>query len=95
MYYTQRSNLKAQQVDEELLILNLEQGTIHQLNNTAAFVWSHCDGETDENGLVLLMIESYGIDRETATRDIEVILPELIKLELIDEQDSMSDASDG
>lgn len=83
MYYKQCSNLKAQSVDDEILILNLEKGNIHQLNTTASLIWAKCDGSHSKEDLVGLLVSYYDIDNSTANNDIVSILEELQRLELI------------
>ncbi|HBB88704.1 MAG TPA: hypothetical protein DC047_13925 [Blastocatellia bacterium] len=46
MPHARRSGLIVKEADGEVLIYDLERNKAHCLNNTAAKVWQHCDGET-------------------------------------------------
>ena len=84
MKYKQCVNLTVQSVDDEMLLLDLSKDQIHQLNPTACFIWSKCDGNKSELELANLLVEQYDIDHQTASNDVAKILQELHKLELIE-----------
>ncbi|MEO8435580.1 MAG: PqqD family protein [Pyrinomonadaceae bacterium] len=42
-----REKLVIQEMAEEVLVYDLERDQAHCLNQTAAMVWKHCDGESD------------------------------------------------
>lgn len=46
-----RNKLVIQEVADEVLVYDLERDQAHCLNQTAAMVWKHCDGETDAAGI--------------------------------------------
>ena len=46
MPHARRSGLIVKEADGEVLIYDLERNKAHCLNETAAKVWQHCDGET-------------------------------------------------
>jgi hypothetical protein len=46
MPHARRSGLIVKEADGEVLIYDLERNQAHCLNDTAAMVWQHCDGET-------------------------------------------------
>ena len=71
MVYKQRAGLTIQSVDDEMLILDLSTDKIHQLNPTACFIWSKCDGTSDEKQLAALLSDHYEVDMKTAQRDVE------------------------
>jgi len=47
--------LVVQELSDEVLIYDLRQHKAHCLNQTAAFVWNHCDGETSADEIANLM----------------------------------------
>ena len=83
MRYKQCANLTVQSVDDEMLILDINKDQIHQLNPTACFIWSKCDGSHSENDLVKMLVDQYDIDINSAANDVSKVLTELQKLELI------------
>ena len=40
-----RSDLRTQVVDGEMIVLDRQQGVVHQLNKTASYIWEQCDGQ--------------------------------------------------
>lgn len=42
-----KDHLVVQELQEETLVYDLKRHTAHCLNQTAAFVWDHCDGQTE------------------------------------------------
>ncbi|NOZ54684.1 MAG: PqqD family protein, partial [Gammaproteobacteria bacterium] len=67
-----------------MLILDLDTDKIHQLNPTACFIWSKCDGTCNEKELAALLSDHYEVDIKTAENDVVSTLDELQKLELIE-----------
>lgn len=47
--------LIVKELTDEVLIYDLKQHKAHCLNQTAAFVWNHCDGETTADEIAKLM----------------------------------------
>ena len=47
MPLARKTGLLLKEIDGELLIYDLERNQAHCLNDTAAFVWKHCDGKND------------------------------------------------
>jgi hypothetical protein len=51
--------LVVQELSDEVLIYDLRQHKAHCLNQTAAFVWNHCDGETSADEIATLMAKEW------------------------------------
>jgi hypothetical protein len=47
--------LLAEDVNDELVVYDLDRGTVHLLNPVAAFVWKRCDGRTTVAELATLL----------------------------------------
>ncbi len=56
-----KDGIVVRELPDELLVYNLERHEAHCLNQTAAAVWRHCDGETSPKEI------SYRLAREFAT----------------------------
>jgi hypothetical protein len=52
--------LLVQELPDEVLVYDLKRSKAHCLNETAAFVWNHCDGRTAVPELATLMEEEWG-----------------------------------
>jgi len=53
-------DLVVQELPDELLVYDLKNHKAHCLNETAAFVWNHCDGARTARALAKLMEEEWG-----------------------------------
>ena len=55
MALARREDLVVQEMPDEILVYDLTRHKAHCLNQTAAFVWNHCDGLTTAAGIAGLM----------------------------------------
>jgi hypothetical protein len=76
--------LVVQDLPDEVLVYDLKSHKAHCLNNTAAFIWKHCDGQTTTEEIAKLM------EREWHTQVTEdavwFALNKLSKAELLQER---------
>jgi coenzyme PQQ synthesis protein D (PqqD) len=79
-----RHGLVVQELPDEVLMYDLTQHKAHCLNQTAAFVWNHCDGETTVGEIAKLMEAEW----QTAVSEDEVwlALDRLSKADLLEER---------
>ena len=85
MCYTQRQDVRIQQVDGETLVLDDQNGVIHQLNQTASFVWLQCDGKSSTTEIVRRLAEEFDVEDDVAARDVSDIIKKLRDLKLLSE----------
>jgi Coenzyme PQQ synthesis protein D (PqqD) len=52
--------LVVRELPEETLVYDLERHEAHCLNNTSAFVWKHCDGQTTVEEMARLLRREFG-----------------------------------
>jgi len=57
---------------------------IHQLNQTANFVWEHCDGQSPIHEIANQLIEIYDVDPKIALNDVTEAVRRLRELELLE-----------
>ena len=74
----------SREVDDELLIVDQEKGKIHQLNLSAGFIWSQCDGKNSVEEIVTKTFEKFDIDKDQIRKDVNITLESLIELNLIE-----------
>ena len=79
-----RSDLNYRTIDGETLILNREEGRLHQLNPTASFIWDCCDGNSDIAEIIDRLAAAYEVDSSTARKDVEEILSNLRSSKLLE-----------
>ena len=85
MCYTQRQDVRIQQVDGETLVLDDQNGYIHQLNQTASFVLFQCDGKSSTTEIVRRLAEEFDVEDDVAARDVSDIIKKLRDLKLLNE----------
>ena len=65
-------------IGSETIILDSKIGKeVHQLNEVAAFIWNHCDGNNDIPALVNLVCEEFDVDYDVASGDVQSFINEL------------------
>ena len=77
----------AREIDGEMILLNEKKEKIHQLNNTASFVWDCCNGENTIDNIVVLLKEEFEVESIDIKSDVINIITSLKKLKLIHEVD--------
>jgi len=71
------------EVDQEILLLDTESDQIHQLNQTATFIWRRCDEIASPEHLAILLAQEFNVPEHVALRDVGDTLSRLRALNLI------------
>jgi len=79
-----RANLSTQQIDGELVILDKDNGQIHQLNSVASFIWQQIEAGSGVEVIVKKLIQFYDIDMLIAKADLDKVVQQFKDLKLID-----------
>ena len=74
MCFARRSTVRVKQVGHETLVLDDEVGQIHQLNQTASFIWQQCDGKTSEEVIARRLAARFAVEFGKAARDVVAAL---------------------
>jgi len=82
--YQLKSKFVAREVGNELILVPLtgnvaQMSELFTLNETAKFIWENSTEETTIEDMENALTETFAIDRETATKDIENFLKQLEK----------------
>jgi hypothetical protein len=80
----QRTDLQARGLDGETLVLDRAGGLIHQLNETATFVWFRCTGDRSLGEIAQDLADAFDVAPEIAARDVETTVAQLQALRLVD-----------
>jgi hypothetical protein len=83
MNLARRPGVRVKDVAGETLVLDDENGHIHQLNSTASFIWHRCDGETTLAQIASLFAREYGVDDAVAEKDVADVIEKLRELKLL------------
>lgn len=70
-------------VVDDMLLLDTESGEIHQLNETASFIWRNCEEAPSIEGLARLLASAFEVAHDVAARDVEEVLGRLRALNLV------------
>ena len=82
-YPKKRNDVNARSVDLEIVVLDRHNGSIHQLNQTASFVWEQCDGESSLEEIAARMAEAFEVDFSTAMSDVRNMIQQLHDIGLL------------
>ncbi len=85
MYYTRKRDVRSQQVDGETLVLDDDNGYIHQLNATASFVWHQCDGKSSTAEIVRRLAREFDVEDAVAAKDVSEVIEKFRDLKLLSE----------
>jgi len=78
-----RPGLNIRVIDEEVVIVDIDSGDVHQLNPTASFIWQQCDGKTTFEQIVSSVVAHYEISQAQAGQDVASVVDDLQKLNLL------------
>jgi hypothetical protein len=71
-------------VGDEAVLLNMHDGIYYGLDAVGTRVWELLAGGMSEEQLCDTIVEEYEVDRETAARDLDALLGELLGRRLIE-----------
>jgi hypothetical protein len=78
-----RDGLILRKVQQDLLLLDTEFNKIHQLNETASFIWENWEQVPDPVGLARLLAQKFDVDEQVVLNDVSAIVGRLQELNLL------------
>jgi hypothetical protein len=78
-----RDGLILRKVQQDLLLLDTEFNQIHQLNETASFIWENWEQVPDPIGIARLLAQKFDVDEQVVLNDVSVIVGRLQELNLL------------
>ena len=79
-----RSDVSARVVEHETVVLDRKGGLIHQLNETAGYIWDRCDGKSTVREITSSLSKTFGVEPKTARKDSAAIVSQLRELNLLE-----------
>ncbi|MGM0652836.1 MAG: PqqD family protein [Bacillota bacterium] len=70
-------------LEGEAVLLNPHSGKYYGLNEVGCSFWEKVDGKSSLESIVELLLEEYDVDRGTLEQDLEELVQELEKREII------------
>jgi hypothetical protein len=71
------------EIEGRVVVISPVDSVVHELNETASFIWKHADRGRDVREIVELLAEEFGIDIAQAKNDTEELLTLLQKKGLV------------
>ena len=78
-----RDGLILRKVQQDLLLLDTEFNQIHQLNETASFIWENWEQVPDPIGIARLLTQKFDVDEQVVLNDVSAIVGRLQELNLL------------
>jgi len=79
-----RADVSVRVVEHETVVFDRKGGLIHQLNETAGYIWDQCDGKSTVRDITSSLSETFGVEPETAGKDSVAIVSQLQQLKLLE-----------
>jgi hypothetical protein len=76
-------HLAWRQIEGEIVIISPEDSQVHELNETAAFVWMHADGASSVEEIADALTTEFDVAREAARADISELVGQLAEKRLL------------
>ncbi|MGH9775233.1 MAG: PqqD family protein [Candidatus Acidiferrales bacterium] len=70
-------------IEREIMIISPEDSHVHELNETASFIWNLLDGERTTTEIAELMCKEYDVSPEIALAHTEETIDSLLKSDLL------------
>jgi hypothetical protein len=67
----------------DILLLDTETGLIHQLNETASFIWRNCAEAVSVQAIAELLANTFDVEQDTALRDVTEAVRRMRELRLV------------
>jgi hypothetical protein len=81
--YQRRRDVSVEEVAGETLVLDDRAGCLHQLNQTASFVWNRCDGATSVASIARSLSDQFDVEDDVAKKDVADVVTRLCELNLL------------
>jgi hypothetical protein len=79
-----RAEIVARLLDGETVVLDRQAGLIHQLNDTASYIWARCDGQSSIAVIAQQLAQAFAVEPTVAARDVRVLVGQLQALQLLE-----------
>jgi hypothetical protein len=83
-YPRRRSDVNIRVVDGETVVLDRQKGLIHQLNQTATYIWERCDGRSTVVEIAAQLTETFDVAYEIAIKDVVRVTRHFQDLQLLE-----------
>jgi len=85
-----RSDVNVRVIEGETVVLDRKGAQIHQLNQTASYIWDRCDGRSTIEEIAGQLAESFAVDPKAAARDAVATVRQLQRLNLLEPREELT-----
>jgi hypothetical protein len=78
-----RDGLILRKVQQDLLLLDTKFNQIHQLNETASFIWENWEQVPDPVEIARLLAQKFDVEEQVVLNDVSAIVGRLQELNLL------------
>ena len=82
-YLAQNKDTPARTVDGVALVITPHDSTLHNLNETATFIWDRADGTRTLAQIATEFLQTYQVDEQTLRTDAEAFVQQAVQLGLM------------
>lgn len=79
-----RADVRTRTVEGETIVLDRQNGQIHQLNPTASYLWEQCDGTLTVEAMALRLVDNFAVETHTALHDVATVVAQFHTLHLLE-----------
>ncbi len=76
-------DIMVREIREEVLLLDMAANRVHQLNQTAGFIWRRCEDMTSPQEIATQLVEQFDVSQRVALADVIQTLENLRGLNLV------------
>jgi hypothetical protein len=79
-----RSDLVVENAEGELIVLDKDGGKVHQLNQSAALIWSSLGEGLGADEIAKLLTDAFEVEHERAISDVQAAVAQFTELGLLE-----------
>ncbi len=83
MIFKQRNDIITREIDDEILLMDNQTMQVHQLNRTASYIWSRCNGSLSENEIVEQLVRDFDVEDHIAQKQVKDVIAQLLELKVL------------
>lgn len=84
MKYRIKTHLAIRKIGNEIYIVDSKNSILHKINPTGSFIFERIKNNKSKQDIIKELIETYDVDYETASKDLEEFISQLISKNLIE-----------
>lgn len=83
MFLKQCNDIISREIDDEILLMDNQTMRVHQLNRTAGYIWSRCNGSTSENEIIEQVAQDFEVEDQVAKKQVKEVIAQLLELKVL------------